>query len=81
MLLVAGVQRRHGGAQKLALFTLAGTAAKLLLVDMARVDAFWRILLFMGFGAGFLALSWYLKAAVSFGGSAGHSAPHGSPET
>ena len=41
--------------------TLGLVAAKLLVVDMAQVDVIWRILLFMGFGAAFLGLSYLIN--------------------
>jgi uncharacterized membrane protein len=36
--------------------------AKLFLVDLAKLQAIWRVLLFMGFGAAFLALSYYFPS-------------------
>ena len=47
--------------QLAGLVTLGIVAAKLLLVDMAQVDVIWRILLFMGFGAAFLGLSYLIN--------------------
>jgi uncharacterized membrane protein len=41
------------------LFLVAG---KLFLVDLAEVEALWRVLLFVGFGVLFLSLSYYLQA-------------------
>jgi hypothetical protein len=49
------------GVQLAGLVTLGLVAAKLILVDMAQVNVIWRILLFMGFGAAFLGLSYLIK--------------------
>lgn len=54
--------RPSGGSTRLRDPTGSRTvAAKLLVVDMAQVDVIWRILLFMGFGAAFLGLSYLIK--------------------
>ena len=45
----------------MGLGTLGLVAAKLLLVDMAELEAVWRILLFLGFGGGFLLLSYFIN--------------------
>ena len=47
--------------EKAALATLALGIGKLLVADMARVGALWRVLLFLGFGAGLLALASLFK--------------------
>ncbi len=65
--LVVGVDRDRPTFQKVGLATLAMTAGKLILVDMAQVEAVWRILLFIGFGAMFLGLSYYLKGRAAAG--------------
>ncbi|HEX2191463.1 MAG TPA: DUF2339 domain-containing protein [Longimicrobiaceae bacterium] len=49
------------GLQLIAFSTLALAVGKLALVDLGRVHMLWRILLFMGFGAGFLGLSSLFK--------------------
>ena len=41
--------------------TLLLVVAKLFLVDLAALETIWRVLLFMGFGALFLLLSYLLK--------------------
>jgi uncharacterized membrane protein len=56
-LLVASARRRSVALSYAALATLALFVGKLFLVDLARLPALWRILLFLGFGAVFLALS------------------------
>jgi uncharacterized membrane protein len=60
-LLLLSMRLRHRGVQLAGLATLGLVAAKLLLVDMAQVDVVWRILLFMGFGAAFLGLSYLIN--------------------
>ena len=47
--------------QQAGLATLGLTAGKLLLVDMAQLDVVWRILVFLGFGGAFLALSYLVN--------------------
>jgi uncharacterized membrane protein len=47
--------------RKIGLATLLVAVAKLFLVDLDRVDPFLRILLFLGFGALFLAISYYYR--------------------
>ena len=42
--------------------TLLVLVGKLFLVDLARLEAIWRILLFLGFGGLFLVLSYYFQA-------------------
>ncbi|UCD25162.1 MAG: DUF2339 domain-containing protein, partial [Gemmatimonadota bacterium] len=55
-LLLASLKTR-----KVGLATLLIAVAKLFLVDLDRVDPFLRILLFLGFGALFLAISYYYR--------------------
>ncbi|HEU4561195.1 MAG TPA: DUF2339 domain-containing protein [Longimicrobium sp.] len=62
-LLIVTVRRRAQSGVRVALGTLALVCAKLFLVDLANLDPIWRILLFMGIGAGFLAVSYYVRAA------------------
>ncbi|HET7463796.1 MAG TPA: DUF2339 domain-containing protein [Longimicrobium sp.] len=61
--LIATVRRRAQGGVRVALGTLALVCAKLFLVDLANLEPVWRILLFMGVGAGFLAVSYFVRAA------------------
>ncbi len=44
------------------LTTLFLVVGKLFLVDLAEVEAIWRVLLFLGFGGLLLALSYYLRS-------------------
>lgn len=48
------------GARRIALITLLLAVAKLVLHDLSQVEAIWRILLFLGFGGVFLAISYYV---------------------
>jgi hypothetical protein len=61
-LLVAGLRLDRVELRTTALATLALVVAKLFLVDLAKLQAIWRVLLFMGFGAAFLALSYYFPS-------------------
>jgi uncharacterized membrane protein len=61
LLLVLGWGRERRGLQQAGLATLGLTAGKLLLVDMAQLDVVWRILVFLGFGGAFLALSYMIN--------------------
>jgi uncharacterized membrane protein len=60
-LLLLSLRLGHKGVQLTGLATLGLVTAKLLLVDMAQLDVIWRILLFMGFGAAFLGLSYLIN--------------------
>jgi len=60
-LFLLSLRLHERGVQLAGLFTLGVVAAKLLVVDMAQIDLIWRILLFMGFGAAFLGLSYLIK--------------------
>jgi uncharacterized membrane protein len=62
MLLVAGLRTDHAGLRKVALATFAAVVAKLFLVDLAQLEPVWRILLFLGFGGAFMALSYYFPS-------------------
>jgi len=59
-LLVAGLRLDGPSLMRTGMGTLFLVVGKLFLVDLAGVEAAWRILLFMGFGGLFLALSYYL---------------------
>ncbi|MDQ4127635.1 MAG: DUF2339 domain-containing protein [Actinomycetota bacterium] len=59
-LLVAGLRLDGPFLMRTGMGTLFLVVGKLFLVDLAGVEAVWRILLFMGFGGLFLVLSYYL---------------------
>ena len=61
ILLVAAARRNTAALQYAAAATLVVFVGKLFLVDLARLSALWRILLFLGFGTAFLALSYALS--------------------
>ncbi|MCK5652411.1 MAG: DUF2339 domain-containing protein, partial [Gemmatimonadetes bacterium] len=65
LLFVVSFARKSRRIQLAGLATLGLVAGKLLLVDMAQLDMIWRILLFMGFGAVFLVLSYYINRPTS----------------
>jgi len=61
-LLVAGLRMDHTGLRKVALATVGAVIVKLFLVDLSQLEPIWRILLFLGFGGGFMALSYYFPS-------------------
>jgi hypothetical protein len=62
ILLVLGLRLNLNQLRMAAMGTLLLVIGKLFLVDLARVEAIWRILLFLGFGGLFLLLSYYFQA-------------------
>jgi len=77
-LLLGSLRSGHAGMRRLALATLMLVAAKLLLVDLKRIEAVWRILISAGLGGLFLLLSYALP---SLGRRAGLAGPEPEPET
>jgi uncharacterized membrane protein len=61
-LLLYAMQARHEAMERVGIGTLLLVVAKLFLVDLARVDALWRVLLFLGIGIVFLSLSYVLQS-------------------
>jgi uncharacterized membrane protein len=61
-LLVTGLRLDRSATVREGMATLFLVAGKLFLVDLAEVEALWRVLLFVGFGVLFLSLSYYLQA-------------------
>ena len=59
LLLIAGLRRNLHLLRMVGLGTLMLVVAKLFIVDLARLETIWRVLLFVGFGGVFLALSYY----------------------
>jgi uncharacterized membrane protein len=62
-LMALGVTRNLDLVQKTALGTILLVVAKLFLVDLAALEALWRILLFLGFGGLLLLASYVLQGA------------------
>ncbi|MFB3111157.1 MAG: DUF2339 domain-containing protein [Gemmatimonadales bacterium] len=60
-LLIFALFRRQQSMQTAALATLGLVVGKLLLVDLSRTEAIWRVMLLLGFGVVFLTLSYYLR--------------------
>ena len=60
-LLVAGLRLDGPALIRAGMATLFLVVGKLFLVDLAGVEAVWRIMLFLGFGGLFLVLSYYLQ--------------------
>ncbi len=61
-LLVWGLRRDRAGLIRSGFATLFLVVGKLFLVDLAEVEAIWRVLLFLGCGGLFLTLSYYLRS-------------------
>jgi len=64
LLLVAGARTDRRPLQIAGLAVLAAFVGKLVLVDLASLPPLWRIALFLGFGAAFLALSYLLPGLL-----------------
>ena len=62
--LIIGLQNRIGIIKNVALGTLAVTLVKLVTVDMAEVDVFWRVGLFFVVGIGLIALGLKIPALI-----------------
>ena len=62
VLLLAAMRRGWPVAERVAVAALLATVAKLFLVDLARLEPLFRVLLFLGFGSVFLYLSYALSA-------------------
>ncbi|GAB5521851.1 MAG: hypothetical protein RhofKO_41020 [Rhodothermales bacterium] len=61
VLLVIGLRHRIRAVRLVAMGTLLLVIGKLFLVDLAELEAIWRILLFLGFGGVLLAVSYYVQ--------------------
>jgi hypothetical protein len=71
-LLAVGIRRRRAMLRILALVILGGTLGKVMLLDLSRVEAIWRILSLAGLGALLLAASflYYKYRHIIFGAEA-----------
>lgn len=61
-LLIVGLRMNIHQIRTVAVGTLLLVVVKLFLVDLVKLKAIWRILLFIGFGGLFLVLSYYFRA-------------------
>ncbi|MCE5273008.1 DUF2339 domain-containing protein, partial [bacterium] len=61
-LMLAGLRLDRRGLRLTAFLTLAALLIKLFLVDLASLEALWRVLLFLGFGGAFLALGYWFRS-------------------
>ncbi len=61
-LLVVGLRLNFNQLRTVAMGTLLLVVGKLFLVDLAELETIWRVLLFLGFGGLFLALSYHYSA-------------------
>jgi len=71
VLLIAGLLKDNAGFRRAALATFGAVVVKLFIVDLAELEPIWRILLFLGFGGAFLALSYYFPNLWKVGSDAG----------
>lgn len=62
LLLIVGLRKNVKSVRTAAILTLLLVVGKLFLIDLARLEAIWRILLFLGFGGLFLLLSYYFQS-------------------
>jgi uncharacterized membrane protein len=62
VLLVLGLRMDINRLRLTALGTLMLLVCKLFLIDLARLETIWRVLLFIGVGGAFLVLSFYFKS-------------------
>jgi uncharacterized membrane protein len=62
ILLVLGLRLNSIRLRTLAMGTLLVVVGKLFLLDLTKLEAIWRVLLFLGFGGVFLILSYYFRA-------------------
>jgi len=60
-LLIIGLVKNRSFLRSMAVLTLFVVVGKLFLIDLAKLEVLWRILLFMGFGGLFLFLSYYFQ--------------------
>ena len=61
-LLILGLRLNLNDLRTVAMGTLLLVVGKLFLVDFAKSEAIWRIMLFLGFGGLFLVISYYFQA-------------------
>ena len=61
ILLIVGLRLNRPRLSAMAIGTLLLVVGKLLLVDLAELEAIWRVFLFLSFGGGFLVLSYYFQ--------------------
>ena len=61
VLLVLAMRARSTLLERTGVATLLLVTAKLFLVDLAALEAIWRVMLFVGIGGGFLFLSYALQ--------------------
>ena len=59
LLLIAGLRLGFAAVRFAGLGTLLLMVAKLFIIDLAELETIWKVLLFVGFGTVFLALSYY----------------------
>ena len=61
-LLILGAIWNNKGGRMIGMGTIFLVVGKLFLIDLSQLEAIWRILLFIGFGAVFLVLGYYWQS-------------------
>jgi uncharacterized membrane protein len=61
-LFVLGLRKDLKGATRTAMVTLLVLVGKLFLIDLANIETIWRVVIFLGFGAVLLFLSYYFQS-------------------
>ncbi len=79
ILLVIGLQANVARLRVVALATLGLLVGKLFLVDLDKLETIWRVLLFIGVGAAFMALSYYFRALWRSGDAGQHRSDSAPP--
>ena len=65
VLFIGGLLREAEGLRLVGLGTIFLVVAKLFIIDLSQIEAIWRILLFIGFGAVFLLIGYFLQRKFS----------------
>ena len=73
LLLVLGLRKNVAFLRKLGIVTLGLIVFKLFLIDLARLEMIWKVIVFMGFGGGFLLLSYFFRSLWGSGEPGGSS--------
>jgi len=62
LLLIVSLRLNDSFLRRLSIATLGIIVLKLFLVDLARLEMIWRVIVFTGFGGGFLLLSYFFRS-------------------
>lgn len=75
-LLILGLRKNYITVRVVGLLTLFLVVGKLFLIDLSRIDAIWRVLLFLAFGGIFLLLSYFFRKLWKDEGVSDETPPH-----